>query len=241
MAPKRSGAMTVFGTRPVKKVRRGVRKKGIRRASRDRREFPSMPGIFGGNIFGFPQKIITRLRYHDDLTFTTTTAVGGNVFRLNSLFDPDQTGVGHQPLWRDTFASIWNHYTVISSKITVNFSHGQNSVPMLVGITVGDDSTFTSTVNTLIEQSKTNYTCMNWSGPSVRTLTDTYSALRDESIDPYAGSSLLRTAQGSNPTEDYLAFVWGIAVDKTTSVTWNASVTIEYNVLYSELIDPAGS
>jgi len=35
------------------------------------------------------------------------------LFRMNSIFDPDYTGTGHQPFFRDMWASQYDYYTVI--------------------------------------------------------------------------------------------------------------------------------
>lgn len=59
-----------------------------------------------------PQRYITKLKY---VTTVTTSLVNGtNAFRLNSLFDPDQTGLGHQPYGYDQLAQLYNRYRVIS-------------------------------------------------------------------------------------------------------------------------------
>jgi hypothetical protein len=43
--------------------------------------------------------------------------------RLNSLFDPDQTGGGHQPYGRDTFAGIYNRYKVYGAYVIVTVTN----------------------------------------------------------------------------------------------------------------------
>jgi len=44
------------------------------------------------------------------------------VFRLNSLFDPDLTGTGHQPYGFDTLASLYYRYKVRAVRVMVRFS-----------------------------------------------------------------------------------------------------------------------
>lgn len=41
-----------------------------------------------------------------------------NQFKVNSIYDFDLTGAGHQPLGRDTWASIYNYYRVLETHIT---------------------------------------------------------------------------------------------------------------------------
>jgi hypothetical protein len=69
-----------------------------------------------------PRKLIRTLRYSETLTFTTGAAgvVGTiNLFRLNSLFDPNQTGVGHQPYGFDQLSLFYQQYIVHSFKVTL--------------------------------------------------------------------------------------------------------------------------
>lgn len=57
-----------------------------------------------GNAAGpFPQSLFTKLTYADEVVLAPT--IGSyvvNTFSANSLFDPDVTGVGHQPAYYDT-------------------------------------------------------------------------------------------------------------------------------------------
>lgn len=73
------------------------------------------------------QTAIEKFTYLDDL-FTTSVTAGGSalrVFRGNSLFDPDATGVGVQPYCYDQLVSptaLYQYYNAYASKITVYFS-----------------------------------------------------------------------------------------------------------------------
>lgn len=58
-----------------------------------------------------PNRYICKMKY---ATSVVTNAGGQYVFNLNSLFDPDRTGIGHQPYGYDTLSSMYNRYRVIS-------------------------------------------------------------------------------------------------------------------------------
>jgi len=58
-----------------------------------------------------PQRFITKLKYAGTVT---TGANGAWALRLNSLFDPDATGTGHQPYGYDQLSQLYNRYRVIS-------------------------------------------------------------------------------------------------------------------------------
>jgi len=60
------------------------------------------------------------LRYVQDFTLDpsgSTSAI--NKFAVNSLYDPDQSGSGHQPMFRDNYAAIYGTYRVNYATITV--------------------------------------------------------------------------------------------------------------------------
>lgn len=56
-------------------------------------------------------------------SFSTTSAGGsGSVqFRLASIFDPDFTGAGHQPLGHDQWANFYQRYRVLKAEWEVQF------------------------------------------------------------------------------------------------------------------------
>jgi hypothetical protein len=91
-------------------------------------------------------------------------------FSANGLFDPNTTGTGHQPMGFDQMMLMYEQYTVISSKISVQFinSSGAN-VYNNVGIYLSPDTTNIVVPSRLIENgqmvwktmSPTNQYCPN--------------------------------------------------------------------------------
>lgn len=59
---------------------------------------------------------MTSMTYYHSAGLTSQLALTGQgssyVFKLNSLHDPDATGVGHQPYGRDQWAAFYNKYYV---------------------------------------------------------------------------------------------------------------------------------
>lgn len=69
---------------------------------------------------GLPDRLYVKLRYREQLSFTTLGgAVADNVYRGNSIFDPDLTGTGGQPLGFDQWAAFYATYTVLGSSCEV--------------------------------------------------------------------------------------------------------------------------
>lgn len=59
-----------------------------------------------------PQRYICKMKYSESIT---TTALSPFVrMNLNSIFDPNRTGIGHQPYGHDTMLTLYNRYRVIA-------------------------------------------------------------------------------------------------------------------------------
>lgn len=69
-----------------------------------------------------PTKIRLNFRYFTNTQLTTNstaTIIDRWDFRANSLYDPDYTYTGHQPLCYDQWTAFYNHYRVTGAKITI--------------------------------------------------------------------------------------------------------------------------
>lgn len=59
-----------------------------------------------------PDLLRTRLRYNESLQLAPGITTGSYWYRINSLFDPNYTGTGHQPYGFDQLAVFYNRYKV---------------------------------------------------------------------------------------------------------------------------------
>lgn len=71
----------------------------------------------------FADRLECRLRYSETISLSTnlTTLASIYQFRLSSIFDPNLSGVGHQPYQRDQISAIYAYYKVhhCAYKVTV--------------------------------------------------------------------------------------------------------------------------
>lgn len=197
----------------------------------------------GKQVYGFPPSLYTRMRYTDVYTISSASgAVGKQTMLINSMFDPDSTGVGHQPLYRDTFAALYNHYSVVDAHVKVTYVSNTAGIPMLIGAVFDDDTTTSTTYYVLMESSKGVSTLVAGSTGSLsrETLQLDWSAKETLSIDPFH-SEEYKTPAGSNPTEQTGLLIWACSADLTSSSTVSVMVEIDYHVLWSELQTQIGS
>lgn len=60
------------------------------------------------------------------------------IFRMNSIYDPDYTNTGHQPFFRDLWASQYDYYTVLACEYELHFYNGM--VDTLTWTSVGTNA-----------------------------------------------------------------------------------------------------
>jgi len=197
----------------------------------------------GGAICtGFPNTLLTKVRYYDTYAMTVTTgSLAKQVMRWNSTFDPDFTSTGHQPLYRDSLAAIYDHYAVISAKANVQIVNTA-TVPLIVGCVTDDDSSSAGSVTVLCEQVSGKHKLLPPLSGSLSSVTfnPTWDCEKVLGINPYS-SEEYKTAVGSNPTEESYLHIWGTVTDGSSSTTITLVVEMVYEVLWSELATPSSS
>jgi len=199
-----------------------------------------MPGL-NGITYGFPQRLVTTMRYSDRIAITSTSGgVGAYVFSMNGLYDPDITSTGHQPMYFDTYGAIYESYRVISSELTATFcasidASGTNIAstngPWYVGINGAANAASISTdYRARAEQNDSVYTVLGprTGGGGMQTLKWTYSP--DGKTGRPAGDDVLGATFGNNPLEQYYAQVWCSDTNSPASSQITVVIDIKYTV-----------
>ncbi len=80
---------------------------------------------------GMPRTHLCKLRFAlvpgAYQTMASTSYMSGRVFRLNSIYDPDYTGGGDQPRFRDQLAEFYDSYQVLGAKVDIDFYFANGS------------------------------------------------------------------------------------------------------------------
>lgn len=105
---------------PRKYYKKRKGRRNFRRGGKGGRRYKVMKYNFQGT--GIPDRTKVIMKYNQDINVTVDGTVGANyLFRCNSIYDPDQSGTGHQPLTHDQWQNFYQFYTVIGAKITCRF------------------------------------------------------------------------------------------------------------------------
>lgn len=195
-----------------------------------------IPGL-GSLEWGFPNSIITNLRYCEVLGLTSTTgSTVSNVFRANGIFDPDYTSTGHQAMFRDAYAGVYDYYTVLGSKITITAQSRSSTVGFVIGLQGSDTPSLSSTVTTWMEQNNGVHTLVPINAGGSKTLFMTYSPEENIGSTTKDDNSSL-TAVGADPGSAQ-AYYFGILAsteDISSTATLSVVVEIEYTVKFTTL------
>ncbi len=107
--------------------------------------------VFHG--IGFPDQLRCTLKYKETgITFSGATPAA-QVFRINSLFDPNLTGVGHQPNYFDQLTAVYGQYVVLAARAEARITNENNTGNIMarcVGL-YSDQNTSTQSVENLME------------------------------------------------------------------------------------------
>jgi len=195
----------------------------------------------GPKDFGFPDRLRTKLRYCDTYTLTASTVMKQQAMKMNDLYDPDQTGLGHQPMWYDQFTAVYNQYTVRYAKLTATFTPtdppsltGLVNAPTLVGV-IGSQASSISASNarTLMELNDGDLKLLGdqSGGNNVKTCVITYEPLRDTGFS--ADDSNNKTLVTTSPTTLFYANVFKFSQAAFASNVV-VNVCIDYHVEFSD-------
>ena len=142
---------------------RRYRGKGKRKATtKPRRVRRPQRLVVNRALAPIPQRYITKMKYSE---YVATDATGMYRFNLNSIYDPNRTGTGHQPYGFDTMATLYNRYRVISCGWRIQCMRGYNSDPVQIGAIPSNESLTFTTLSELRENPRAKYILQNPGAP----------------------------------------------------------------------------
>ncbi len=228
--------------RPYYKKRKRYRKKGYykkRAMSRYRKPY------IGKTLFGNRKTV--KLRYQDNFQLQVGVSSVPNtlVFRANSVFDPDQSGTGHQPRGFDQIMPLFQHFTVIGSKCSVWFSipnADEVNQPIVCGIDLRAIPQIQTTLNNLIEDRNCRYMVQS-PNSSATLLENKFSAKGFFSVTNPLDRGNLRGNGTTNPIEQasYHIFAANTNPASLDIPPIDVLVVINYIVTFHEPLNPTMS
>lgn len=184
--------------------------------------------------WGFPRRLYIAHKYASTDRFESTLGVSTNrLFRCNGMFDPDLTGIGHQPMYFDNCVAIYDHYTVVKSyaKFTICPSTVSTSAALVACYVDDDASVATPLANMEMAGSTGKLIPPAQNEPTI--LTKSWSARSTFGGDPLSNDNL----QGTGTTDPVEQSNFVISVELPGLVTQNFTLITEiiYYAIWDEL------
>lgn len=210
----------------------------------ERKKNPMRKGYLGANSIyrqpggvGFPKKIKMIHKYVSAPTQLNcvTGGMATHVFSCNDLYDPDVTGTGHQPLFFDQMALIYNHFTVIGSRIIIRVQTSEDPVGPSIGCLWIDDNTGTTATNLGMVAEQGKYKIKNFGGPNSNPNSmwkSKWSARKYFGKGVLANNDLMGSNANSPVEQSYYKFSYN-TVD-ATSATVYITAEIQYITIWKE-------
>ena len=183
-----------------------------------------------------PKQWFNQHRYVELQNVTLSAGIGKYIFSANGMYDPNISGTGHSPLFYDQMTAMYNHYTVLSSKVSVEIVY--NGI-LAAALYCDDDTSTQSSVNTAAEMPDAVSTLNNGAVNKFPILYQSFNAANTYGPNPQAQDSLQGTIT-ANPSEQlyYVLVLYDSTGPNTTVQTfWK----VEYNVVWDEVVTVAQS
>lgn len=193
---------------------------------------------------GLGNKLVRKTRYVEK-NVVINAGLGGTadsyVFSANGIYDPNISGIGHQPIGFDQIMNFYDHFVVLGSKITVSFVSGDTNYTNIVGITLQDSPTEIPNATRLIENGRCRWTQLTpantsfgGAGAGPRRLTMKCNPSKFLGRTKPLADSELKGSASSNPQEQAY---WHVFAEPNSSNDGNnieCHIVIDYLVAYIE-------
>lgn len=217
------------------KIVRGRKIKFVGRKSRNAKA--RINGLVNTALQPIPQRFITRMKYAE--TFAPGNASGQSPWRLNlnSIFDPNRTGTGHQPYSHDTMATLYNRYRVIAVSYVVSVFSSNGSTLQVAALPANEEYAATS-ISDYRENPRCKYMVQGTGAPTKTLKGKVYlPSLTGRTKSQYMADDRYQAQFGASPSELLILNLNTQQLDESILTTSGTvyQLTLTYTV---ELFDP---
>lgn len=148
-----------------------------------------------------PQRYIAKLKYSSVLA--TDASLGSYKMNLNSIYDPDFTGGGHQPYGFDQLSALYNRYRVISCGYRINLAAVSTAASIMLTAFPSNQNVTAGTGSEIRENPRAKYITQNPGAPSVILSNKVYlPSLVGRNKAQYMADDRYQALVTANPSED---------------------------------------
>jgi len=192
---------------------------------------------------GFPDRLTTFLEYVDTINLAGgVPSPNPQVFSLNSVYDPDQTNTGHQPLGYDQLVAIYNKYLVTEVYYKLEFANNATA-PLKVVFLASETDISGRSVDILAETkfAKTFLIGRVDAGSNIHTCEGQYkipSIMGQQWLDP---DSTMYANYNASPSDGCFFIIKCASLDGTANANLYIRVKLVYKVTFKDRNEPSAS
>lgn len=192
----------------------------------------------GKNVVGFPDRFKIRLKYSETVSFSGSAAPSAVVFAVNSLFDPNFSGSGHQPSYYDALTAVYGRYLVTGVEATVSITNQTSGMSINAVVVLSDQNNSTQTVEQLSESKFAKTRMIGQSGAvNVGKINIPHVKMSKIMGSKYLeGDDNMYAVVSATPADIAFMSVKLAATDLTTTIVGYARVTIVFDAVFKDLV-----
>lgn len=188
-----------------------------------------------------PNRFKATFRYVEpDIELIPIASPGTNeyVYSMNGMYDPNITGVGHQPAGFDQLMTMYDHYVVIATKAIVTILNSDDNHGALVALDLRDTSTSLGDIRVAIESGTCKYVTLGNDRNSKSQQTISYNINPNKFLGrskPLSDPELKGGATFNPPEQCYLHIcTTALRQDQSTGEKLVLNVVLEYTAIMIE-------
>lgn len=225
----------------VYRKRKWNKRRGKRRRRNNRASLNKSGALATFQRGPLPTTLKTKLRYTEQYTMNPGIGTTGvYVFRANCVFDPNKTAGGHQARGFDEIMPLYNHFTVIGSKMTTQIVNS-SGISLVAGVTLYDDTTTAADANTYMENQRSVWNIHSLANPN-KTITMQCNPQKFLGRSHALSDPQLKGTATASPDEQAFYHVWAASSDGASDPgAIHLITTIDYIVVFQEPNQPLQS
>lgn len=182
-------------------------------------------------------RFITKMKYAERGTVVTGGAgiSGAYLYNLNSVYDPNRTGVGHQPMGRDQLALLYHRYRVFAVSWRVTFFGNPAYHSLAVMAVNHEQSAQGQAIDTIRETARAIVKIGKADEPTVFTGRISLPRLNGQTAAEYRGADRFQALSGADPAELMTLQVCANTLNASVGYAFPYEIQLTYHV---EWFDP---
>lgn len=198
-----------------------------------------------GSLTPLPQRFITKHKYAEVIS----SALGGGTYgtcrlNLNSIYDPNQSGGGHQVMMFDQLSALYNRYRVIGCSYRISCAVSDNTVPLQVALVPSNETIPSPSNIAQIRESPRAKYVLQGAGANIRTISGYVSlpSLFGRTKAQYMADDRYQSTVTTSPSElAVLNCFAGLLSEGSSTATVYFNIELNYHVEWFDIQPQAQS